>query len=172
MKLAMKFLLAIAILAVYDLFSGEAGIKERWNKFITWVKKIKERHMKKTKIPAKAIVLLIVAAGVMLFCASCSHSSFSGSVVKNSDSFSLDIEEMNGVDSHKLQLNAGDVLDVHFKTAKGKLYMKITSDGASLYEGNGDGAADFELNVTESGEYTVEVEGRHAAGKISVKISD
>lgn len=134
--------------------------------------KVKERHMKTIKIPAKAVVLLVLAAGVMLLGASCSHSSFSGSVVKNPDSFSLDIDEMNGVDSHKLQLNAGDVLDVHFETVKGKLYMKITSNGGtSLYEGNGDGASDFELNVSESGEYTVEVEGRQAVGKISVKVS-
>lgn len=39
MKLTLKFLLAIAILAMCDLFSGGTGIKEQWNKFITWVKK-------------------------------------------------------------------------------------------------------------------------------------
>lgn len=126
--------------------------------------------MKKTKFLTNAILLLIIAAVVMLFGVSCSHSSFSGSVVKNPDSFTLDIEKMNGVDSHKLELSAGDV---HFETFKGKLYMKITSNGgAVIYEGNGDGAADFELNVSESGEYTVEVEGHQAAGKISVKVLD
>ena len=129
--------------------------------------------MKKTKILTNAIVFLIAVAVVMLFGVSCSRSSFSGSVVKNPDSFTLDIEKMNGVDSHKLELSAGDVLDVHFETVKGKLYMKITSNGgAVLYEGNGDGAADFELNVSESGEYTIEVEGHQAAGKISVKVLD
>ncbi len=39
MKLTLKFLLAVAILVVYDIFSGDAGIEERWNKFITWVTK-------------------------------------------------------------------------------------------------------------------------------------
>ena len=48
----------------------------------------------------------------------------------------------------------------------------ILWSGAVIYEGNGDGAADFELNVSESGEYTVEVEGHQAAGKISVKVLD
>ena len=74
--------------------------------------------MKKTKFLTNAIVFLIAVAVVMLFGVSCSHSSFSGSVVKNPDSFTLDIEKMNGVDSHKLELSAGDVLDVHFETVK------------------------------------------------------
>ena len=39
MKLTLKFLLAVAILVVHDIFSGDAGIEERWNKFITWVTK-------------------------------------------------------------------------------------------------------------------------------------
>lgn len=41
MKLAVKFLLAVAILVVYDLFldGSGVGIKERWNKFMAWVKK-------------------------------------------------------------------------------------------------------------------------------------
>ena len=54
--------------------------------------------MKKTKFLTNAILLLIVAAVVMLFGVSCSHSSFSGSVVNNPDSFTLDIEKMNGVE--------------------------------------------------------------------------
>ena len=62
--------------------------------------------MKKTKFLTNAILLLIIAAVVMLFGVSCSLSSFSGSVVKNPDSFTLDIEKMNGVDSHKLELSA------------------------------------------------------------------
>lgn len=43
---------------------------------------------------------------------------FTGERIKNPDSYSLDILRMNGTDSHTLSLNAGDVLQVEFETAR------------------------------------------------------
>ena len=80
---------------------------------------------------------------------------------------------MNGTDLHSLTLQKGDVLRIHFETQKGELYMEIKApDGTAVYRGNGKEAADFAVNIRESGVYTVVVEARHAKGTIHVRLGE
>ena len=82
----------------------------------------------------------------------------------------LDIERMNGTDLHTLELHKGDVLQIRFETDKGELQMEIKApDGTSVYSGNGKVATDFNLNITQSGVYTIEVEARKAKGIIHIQ---
>lgn len=96
---------------------------------------------------------------------------FTGERIKNQDSYSLDILRMNGTNSHTLSLNAGDVLQVEFETSKGSLHIKITApDGTIIYAGNGEETTSFEINIPETGPYTVAVQARHAEGRIHIRL--
>ena len=80
---------------------------------------------------------------------------------------------MNGADSHTLNLTAGDVLQVTFKTEEGDLHMEITApDGTILYAGNGEETTEFEINLSETGAYTITVEAQHAKGRISIHLKE
>ena len=114
------------------------------------------------------IMLLIVGVAVALF--SSNQEGFTGSCIKNPDSYMLDIERMNGTDLHTLDLQTDDVLQIHFETVKGSLYMEMKApDGTTIYRGNGKETTDFTVNIPESGVYTVVVEARHAKGVIHIQ---
>ena len=113
-------------------------------------------------------LLLLAGAAVFLFCAN--REGFTGRRVKNPDTYSLDIERMNGTDLHTLELHEGDALQIRFETVKDSLYMEIKApDGTVIYRGNGKETADFTVSIAESGVYTVVVEGRRAKGTIHVQ---
>lgn len=116
---------------------------------------------------------LLVLAGMAMFMSCSNQGSFTGSRVKNPDTYLLDIEKMNGTDLHTLELCEGDILQIHFETEKGSLYMEIKApDGTSLYRGNGKETTDFTVNIRESGVYTIVVEARHAKGSIHVQLEE
>lgn len=116
---------------------------------------------------------LLVLSGMAMFISCSNQGSFTGSRVKNPDAYLLDIEKMNGTDLHTLELCEGDILQIHFETEKGSLYMEIKApDGTSLYHGNGKETTDFSVNIRESGVYTIVVEARHAKGSIHVQLEE
>lgn len=123
---------------------------------------------KATKIIIIIFGLFTIGMAVVLF--NYNQEGFTGSRVKNPDSYLLDIERMNGTDLHTLDLQTGDVLQIQFETLKGSLYMEIKApDGTTIYRGNGKETTDFTVNIPESGVYTVVVEARHAKGRIEVQ---
>lgn len=120
-------------------------------------------------------LMALLAAGLaVFFLMRGSHGSdaFRGSFVKNSDSYLLDVERMTGTDTHTLELQKGDVLQVHFSVEKGSLRLTITApDGTELYAGNGTEAADFTVNIPADGIYAISAEGRQAAGTLYIQKS-
>ena len=77
-------------------------------------------------------MLLVAAMVAALLCYN--QEGYTGSRIKNPDSYLLDMERMNGTDLHTLELQNGDVLQVHFETMKGSLYMEIKApDGTTVY---------------------------------------
>lgn len=122
----------------------------------------------KTRILILFIVLFILGMAAVLYRSN--QEGFTGSRIKNPDSYMLDIERMNGTDLHTLELQTGDILQIHFETLKGSLYMEIKApNGTTIYRGNGKETTDFTVNITESGVYAVVVEARHAKGKIQIQ---
>ena len=117
-----------------------------------------------------AAILLIVA--LHLFCSN--HNDSPGwRLLKTQDSYSLDSQQMNGTDSHTLNLTDEDVLQVTFETEKGSLHMEITApDGTMIYAGNGEDVTEFEINLSQTGAYTVTVEARHAEGTIHIQTKE
>lgn len=126
------------------------------------------------KIKFETVLFCIVA--VLLFIGTLyafrmnHNNSLGWRLLKTQDSYTLNIQQMNGADSHTLNLTDGDVLQVEFKTEKGSLHMEITApDGAIIYAGNGEETTDFEITISAIGAYTITVEARHAKGKINIQ---
>ena len=114
-----------------------------------------------------AAVLLVVG---VTFLTPCNLPHFTGSVIKEPDSYRLDAWYMNGTDGYTMTLNAGDVLAIRFETEKGTLHLEIQApDGSILYSGKGQGVTDFTVNVAESGSYAVTVKARFATGSIHIQ---
>ena len=116
------------------------------------------------------VLPLLFLAGVAVFLFCYNLTSFNGSRVRNPDAYLLDIQRMNGTDLHTLELQKGDMLQIHFETEKGQLYMEIkASDGTAVYRGNGKETTDFAVDILENGVYTIVVEARHAKGTIHIQ---
>ena len=116
--------------------------------------------------------LLLIAGLAAIFIVS-NQPGFTGERIKNPDAYLLDIQKMNGTDSHTLNLTAGDVLQVTFKTEKGSLHMEIAApDGTIVYAGNGKETTEFEISIPKTGAYTVSVEARHAEGTIHIQAKE
>ena len=112
---------------------------------------------------AAALAVFFLIRGVQ------GSGTFRGSCVKDSDSYVLDIENMNGTDGHTLELRQGDTLQIHFAAEKGSIRLSITApDGAELYTGNGSEATDFTVSIPADGVYAISVEARQAAGSLRI----
>ena len=118
----------------------------------------------------KPLISLLIISGLLVLLSACGQLKFNGTREANQDFYRLDIEQMNGTDTHALELNAGDTLNIHFETEYGKLRMEIKApDGTLIYTGNGEEATDFTVNISDSGEYSVRVEANDARGKIYIQ---
>ena len=116
------------------------------------------------------ILGVLLSVGLIFFLPSCNQEIFIGHDIKNSDLYLLDVEQMNGTDSHSIELQAGAILAVHFETVKGSMHMKISApDGSCLYAGNGKGVTESTVNISESGTYSIFVEAYRAKGIIQVQ---
>ena len=131
----------------------------------------------KTKRIIRILTILSCIVAVLLFVIflygiRLSHDDSPGwRLLKTQDAYSLDSQQMNGTDSHTLNLTTGDVLQVAFETKKGSLHMELTApDGTTLYAGNGEEVTEFEINLSQTGAYTVTVKARHAEGKINIHL--
>lgn len=118
-----------------------------------------------------AIYLALLAAAALL--TGCTQNDFTGSRMKNPDSYIMNFRHMNGSDSHTMHLLRGDALTVCAETTAGSLGIEIKSDsGEILYAGNGEVVGKFTLNIPHEGDYTISVDARYAAGKLSVTKGD
>lgn len=116
-------------------------------------------------------VSLLLGLSVLL--TACNRTEFNGTRVANPDSYRLDIEQMNGTDTHTMEMNAGDILRIHFEIEDGKMNLEIQApDGTLVYTGNGEEVADFTVNISVSGAYTVRVEAHNAKGRIHLRLYD
>ena len=114
------------------------------------------------------ITLVLCVFVLLVGCASA--TTFDGSSVKNEDSYQLDIKNMNGTDTHTLELKQGDKLKIQFETVKGKLNLKITSpDGTALYQGDGT-VKEFTVEAPVDGAYPIVVVGQKAKGSIHIDV--
>lgn len=116
-------------------------------------------------------LVLLLAAGLAVYRSRQSGlTGLTGSRVKNPDSYTLDVQQMNGTDSHTLELEAGGVLQVDFDIESGSMRLEIKApDGTALYAGNGTQAPHFTLNIPESGAYSLTVEAHRFRGRLDIQ---
>lgn len=116
-----------------------------------------------------SLCFLLLFIGTVMFLLYNNQQIFSGRRMKNPDAYLLDIEIMNGTDSHSFGLRADDILQIHCKTVKGSLNMEIQStDGTVIYSGNGREVTDFTIRIPKNGTYTVRIEAQLAKGFIHI----
>lgn len=121
------------------------------------------------KVLPFAVVLLLVSA-ISLSLSGCGPV-FDGSCVKDTEAYALDMERMTGTDTHTIELEKGDRLSIRFVTDEGFLSLKVTApDGTIPYQGNGSAAEEFTLNLSQSGTYTLHVEGHRWKGSLHVDV--
>ncbi len=83
------------------------GFAERRTKAAIYSRK-RILNIKKIKIIGIVLVLFLTV-GLTIFMILRNRESFTGSRIKNSDFYALDITRMNGTDTHTLELLAGDI---------------------------------------------------------------
>jgi len=96
---------------------------------------------------------------------------FNGSRTSNENQFILDVKMMNQVENHELFLKDGDMIEVKSDVSKGEMQVSIIHDetNESIYEGNLKGDFKFIITVHSDGKYTINVNGKNAAGYIEFK---
>lgn len=124
--------------------------------------------MKSKKI---IIVIFFIIMCVSVLLIEHNQNRFSDQCIKNQDYYLLNINQMSGKDKHTLNLTTSNILQIEFKTEKGKLQLEITSPkGDIIYSGNGTEISNFELNIPQDGTYSIIVKGQNAKGIIQIKV--
>ena len=102
----------------------------------------------------KLLIYLLAISGLFVFLTACNQKNFTGIRVANPDSYRLDIEQMNGTDTHIMEFSAGDVLDIHFETD------------------TEENAVHIKASVKTTGQTGVEMEALHAVSAAALTIYD
>ncbi len=97
---------------------------------------------------------------------------FEGSRTGNDSGFTMEYSMLNTTDSQKLTAESGDKIKAKVVVDKGSLSIKIQKDGEEpIYEGDGIYVSnEFDVEIDESGTYTVEVTGHKAGGSVSFMV--
>lgn len=126
---------------------------------------------KKSLIIAIAILALLACAGAAALLLRGGAPGFTGSRVKNPDTYELAITRMNGTDSHTLTLRQGNRLQVHFETTAGEMTLEICDPaGSAVYSGDGKACTDFTLDIAQDGDYTIAVTAKQGAGSLKAAV--
>lgn len=138
---------------------GEIDVKER-------VKTILNYKKPGPGVTAAASVLCFLLA--LCFLTDPPVSEFTGSRNGNDSEFVMVFRKFNATDSQNLTLEAGDVLNAAIILDDGRMAVKIRYGDAVIYDNQELLVSEiFDLEIAQSGIYTVEVTGEHARGRVS-----
>ena len=113
---------------------------------------------------------MLTALFAVFFLTACGARCFVGNCAVMPDSFRLDIDRLTRTNKFTMELTAGDILEIQFTATKGFMRMEIKEpDGDTLYAGNGKGVPDFNVNISESGTYSIYLEAHHAKGTVYIQ---
>ena len=121
----------------------------------------------------KKALLIFSMLSITIFLSSCG-TDFDGSRIGNDNEFIMQYSVLNTTDMQELTVETGDTIHVNLVVKKGSLSIKIQKDGEEpIYEDNGISASnEFDVEIDESGTYTVEVTGKKAKGSVSFIVED
>lgn len=121
----------------------------------------------------KKALLIVSMLAITIFLSACG-TDFDGSRIGNNNEFIMQYSVLNTTDMQELTVETGDTIHVNLVVKKGSLSIKIQKDGEEpIYEDNGISASnEFDVEIDESGTYTVEVTGKKAKGSVSFIVED
>lgn len=114
--------------------------------------------------------LSIIGFLIIVFSLSgCGKSSFDGSRIGNDSQFVMEYKIFNTTDEQSLLLEVGDTIQAKMVIDSGKLSIKIQKDNDTpIYENDNIVVSEsFNIEIQESGTYTVTVTGEKAKGSVS-----
>ena len=119
----------------------------------------------------KKMLSILCAIMIIVSLTACS-SDFDGSRTGNDNEFSLEYKVLNKTDSQDLKLQDGDKINAKIIIDGGTLAIKIQKDDEEpIYESDGISASnEFEVEVEESGIYTITVTGKKAKGSVNFTV--
>ena len=114
-------------------------------------------------------IILIVCTLVFLISLTACGTEFDGSRTGNDSEFIMEYSVLNTTDAQDLTIESGDTISAKIVVDKGSLSIKIQKDGEEpIYESNEISTSnEFDVEIDESGTYTVEVTGKKAKGSVS-----
>lgn len=114
-----------------------------------------------------AVIIAMLAFSLI----SCSPS-FDGSRTGNDSEFIMDYKVLNTTDAQDLTAEAGDIIHAKIVIEGGQLSFKIQKDdNVPVYENVDVSSSDeFDVEIEESGTYTVTVTGEKAKGSVSFTV--
>ena len=119
----------------------------------------------------KKMLSILCAIMIIVSLTACS-SDFDGSRTGNDNEFNMEYKVLNKTDSQDLKLQDGDKISAKIIIDGGTLAIKIQKDDEEpIYESDGISASnEFEVEVEESGIYTITVTGKKAKGSVNFTV--
>ena len=125
--------------------------------------------MKKKNVLLFAVIALIATVGILIFTRQ-PETRFDGERISDTGCFALQFERMNMTDSETMALEEGDILHVSWRIESGQIDVVVGMEGEeAIYQANGRTAGDkaeFEVEIPQTGAYTITVTAREAKGQI------
>ena len=117
--------------------------------------------MKKYKFLSLVLIILLTAC-------SGAKPKYNGSRIRGEDLYVLIYDKFNSTESHSLKLEKDDVIKVEIVDTEGKIDIEVKNieNDNVIYRANDAQSADFELIITEDGEYEFVVTGDSAEGSV------
>lgn len=119
----------------------------------------------------KKFLLIVCTLALMVSFIGC-DTKFDGSRTGNDSEFIMEYSVLNKTDAQDLIAESGDIISGKIIANRGSLSIKIQKDGKEpIYESNGISVSnELEVEIDESGTYTVSVAGEKAEGSVSFTV--
>ena len=119
----------------------------------------------------KKFLLIVCTLALMVSSTGC-DTKFDGSRIGNDSEFIMEYRVLNTTDTQDLIAESGDIISGNIIVNKGSLSIKIQKDDEEpIYENNGISVSnEFDVEINESGTYTVSVTGEKAKGSVSFTV--
>ena len=119
----------------------------------------------------KKFLLIVCTLALMVSLTGC-DTKFDGSRTGNDSEFIMEYSVLNKTDTQDLIAASGDTISGKIIVNKGRLSIKIQKDGEEpVYESNGiSESAEFDVEIDESGTYTVSVTGEKTKGSVNFTV--
>lgn len=125
-----------------------------------------------TRIRKKAITFLLLFAAVFMVLSGCSATKGSIVIWENpkGTELTIDFKEWSSKEKCTVYLNNGDVMQFEVTHEDGEIALTVSGQkGSEPYTGNNLKPGTFTVSVSESDNYDIQITGKDATGKITVK---